>query len=610
MALVLENLSVTYGSRKVVQDLWLEAPDGCCTGFLGHNGAGKTTAMRAALGLVRPSSGRVLVDGFDALAQNREARARTGALIEVCRFQETLGGYQNLVELGRLAGMDRSAARAEAGRRIEQVGLGHAADRPVENYSQGMRQRLGLAQALIGSPTTLLLDEPTNGLDPEGIQDVRNLVRELVDKENRAVLLSSHLLAELAGVCDRVAVLREGRLLVQGETAALLAGGAARFRVEVEDAARARSELERIELRVPGDRAAKVFSLELGDQRPALVAQSLAHAGLLEFHREAHDLTAFYRRASAGELPPPTEPTPAPLRPPSERRAPKGPLARMVGYEHRRLVRAGLPLLLLVPALVGAVSIWRRSARAQSLAEEVDAGTLATTTDVTAFEALGHALAAGLPLVALIVLGVSSQLVSAEHARGTLRNVLLRPVERVHVALGKALVAAGAALGSYLLLLATAAGLAAYWFDFTDVSEILPNGTRFAIVGAEELWPEMRSALLGAVWPLLAYGSLGLCVGALVRQGAAALGAALALVLGLDLARAFAREGGFEGWLPSAYLPSPLGDSSAVRSFAMLSEGVTNAPFLHATTEVAVPLAWCVVALGLATWSLVRRAVP
>jgi len=614
MALRLEDISVTYGSRRVVADLWLDAPGGCCTGFLGHNGAGKTTAMRAALGLVRPSAGRVLVDGFDAHRHPREARARMGALIEVCHFQESKGGYLNLVELGRLGGLERGAARREAARRIEQVGLGHAASKPVAAYSQGMRQRLGLAQALLGSPTTLLLDEPTNGLDPEGIHDVRALVRELVEREGCSILLSSHLLAELAGVCDRVAVLREGRLVVQGNTAELLAGGGARYRVEVEDGARARAALERLELAPldPRERTGGglLFNVELGSARPAAVTRALGAAGLVEFRAEDHDLAAFYRRASRGELPSEPHSAPATAVEPHARRAPAGPLMRLLGYEHRRLMRAGFWLLLLVPAVIGAAAIGWRALGARALAKEVELGTLATTTDVTAFEALGRGLGAGLPVVALLVLGLASQLIAAEHARGTLRNVLLRPVGRMRTALAKALVVAGAATASYAALLGVCAGLAAYWFDFTDVSELLPNGERFAIVPMEELWPEMRTALLGALWPLLAYGGIGLGIGALVRNGTGALATAFGCVLGLDLLRALVRGDAMEAWLPGTYLPSPLIDTSAVRSFALLSEGVANAPFNHQATALAVPLLWALVGTLIAVQSLARRAVP
>jgi ABC-2 type transport system ATP-binding protein len=214
MALVLEDLTVLHGRRAAVSGLWLEVPDGCCTGFLGHNGAGKTTTLRASLGLLPSARGRVLVDGFDVRGRPREARARVGALIEICRFQEGLGGWRNLVELARLGGLGQAAARREASLRLEQVGLGEAASLAVRAYSQGMRQRLGIAQALLGSPRTLLLDEPTNGLDIPSKGLFRRLVAGAMTDE-RIFIISTHQVQDVAPLIDPIVILHDGRVLFQ-----------------------------------------------------------------------------------------------------------------------------------------------------------------------------------------------------------------------------------------------------------------------------------------------------------------------------------------------------------------------------------------------------------
>src|SRR5262245_12183043 len=158
MTLRLDSVTRRFGAHVALDAVSLHVRRGDCYGFLGHNGAGKTTAMRIALGLDRPQRGRVLVDGFDARDHPREARARMGGLIEQPGFHGHLSGTTNLVLLARLSAMDRGAARTEASRLLEAVGLAHAGSKPVRAYSQGMRQRLGIAQALLGRPAIVLLD--------------------------------------------------------------------------------------------------------------------------------------------------------------------------------------------------------------------------------------------------------------------------------------------------------------------------------------------------------------------------------------------------------------------------------------------------------------------
>ena len=173
-----------------LRDVSLHVHRGDCYGFIGHNGAGKTTALRVALGLLIPQAGRVVVDGFDAARYPREARARMGGLVEWPGFHGQWSGVRNLFVLGQLSGMGRSDARTAARVLFDRVGLAHAGERRVRGYSQGMRQRLGIARALIGRPALLLLDEPMNGLDPEGMEEIRRLLVALTRDEGRTVLLS------------------------------------------------------------------------------------------------------------------------------------------------------------------------------------------------------------------------------------------------------------------------------------------------------------------------------------------------------------------------------------------------------------------------------------
>ena len=223
MSLHLEGLTHRFGRHVALRDVSLHVRRGDCYGFIGHNGAGKTTALRAALGLLIPQAGRVVVDGFDAARYPREARARMGGLVERPGFHGHWSGERNLFALGQLGGMSRRDAHRAARELFQRVGLSHAGQRRVRGYSQGMRQRLGVAQALLNDPPYVLLDEPTNGLDPEGVAEMRGLLRRLTRDEGVTVVISSHQLHELADLCTRVGVVREGRL-VEMDLIAWLAG--------------------------------------------------------------------------------------------------------------------------------------------------------------------------------------------------------------------------------------------------------------------------------------------------------------------------------------------------------------------------------------------------
>jgi ABC-2 type transport system ATP-binding protein len=214
VSLAIETRDVTYrfGSLTAVEALNLQVPTGSICGFLGPNGAGKTTTIRLLLGLLNPSSGTISIDGQFISRAHPELRSRIGALIESPSLYLNLTGRENLEVIRRLLDI----APANVSEVLQLVQLTKDSDRLVRTYSLGMRQRLGLAIALLGNPKLLVLDEPANGLDPAGVHDLRDLLRTLVHQRGATVFLSSHLLAEVEQIADCVAILDRGHLLFQG----------------------------------------------------------------------------------------------------------------------------------------------------------------------------------------------------------------------------------------------------------------------------------------------------------------------------------------------------------------------------------------------------------
>lgn len=208
-----ENLTKYYGKTPVVDSLSLSVPEGSVYGFIGPNGAGKSTTMKMLLGLVKPNSGSIRLLGKSMTQQNRLSLLRqTGSLIESPACYGHLTGEENLQILAEL----KNVPERNIDRVLEIVELTDSR-RKVQQYSLGMRQRLGIAQALLGNPKLLILDEPTNGLDPSGIQQMRNLIKDMPNRCGATVLISSHLLGEMEQMVDQVGIINHGRLLFQGE---------------------------------------------------------------------------------------------------------------------------------------------------------------------------------------------------------------------------------------------------------------------------------------------------------------------------------------------------------------------------------------------------------
>ena len=223
VAIQLQDLSKTFGrgekSIQAVRNLNLEIEAGQVYGFLGPNGAGKTTTIRMIMTLIRPSHGRVHVYGQD-VQQHPEVLKRVGALVEGPAFYGYLSGYENLEVLARTANDYRPQQITNL---LQQVGLANGAHRKVSNYSLGMKQRLGIAAALLSDPDLIILDEPTNGLDPAGIKEMRQFIRSLASQQGKTVFLSSHMLNEVEQTCDRVAIIHQGQLIREGAVTDLLA---------------------------------------------------------------------------------------------------------------------------------------------------------------------------------------------------------------------------------------------------------------------------------------------------------------------------------------------------------------------------------------------------
>ncbi|HEX5996955.1 MAG TPA: ATP-binding cassette domain-containing protein [Jiangellales bacterium] len=216
--ITIRSLTKVYDQQRVVDDVSFEVPAGSITGFVGANGAGKTTTMRMLLGLVAPSAGTALVNGWPYRSLS-QPRREVGAVVDGPGAYPAHSARTHLAIMATGAGI--SIRRVDEV--LDQVELIEHADRRVHGYSMGMLQRLALAGALLGDPSVLVLDEPANGLDPPGIVWMRKLLRGLAD-EGRALLISSHLLAELAEVADRVVIIERGRLVADTSLEALLAG--------------------------------------------------------------------------------------------------------------------------------------------------------------------------------------------------------------------------------------------------------------------------------------------------------------------------------------------------------------------------------------------------
>ncbi len=241
-AIETHGLTKWFGARVAVDDVELLVPRGSAFGYLGPNGAGKTTLIRVLLGLTRADGGTMSLLGFPVPAERGCALARVGAIVDAPGFQGHLTGRENLKILANARGGE---ARKHIDPALERSRLTQRADDKVSTYSMGMRQRLGLAACLLGDPQLLILDEPMNGLDPAGMHEMRDLIRDLVG-EGRTVMLSSHLLDEVERTCDQVAIVDRGKVIRQGPIEELIGGAGVTVEVQCSDPPAAARSLDQL----------------------------------------------------------------------------------------------------------------------------------------------------------------------------------------------------------------------------------------------------------------------------------------------------------------------------------------------------------------------------
>jgi len=294
--LVASHLTKVIGDRTIVDDVSFELFRGEVFGFLGPNGAGKTTTIRMLVGLIKPTSGRVTICGWDVRRDFEAALRCVGCIVENPDLYRFMTGRENLEHFARMLGVPR----AEIQRVAELVALDHRLDQRVGTYSLGMRQRLGISQALLGNPQLLILDEPANGLDPAGIREIRTLLRRLAAERDMAIFVSSHLLGEVELMCDRVAIIHKGKILKEGDVRELISSRR-EMELRVDDVDRAALLLaEKNVVHTVNDGVIDV-AIDEADA-PPLVAE-LVRNGVAIFHaqRKVHTLEELFLETTGGE---------------------------------------------------------------------------------------------------------------------------------------------------------------------------------------------------------------------------------------------------------------------------------------------------------------------
>jgi ABC-type multidrug transport system ATPase subunit len=281
LAVSTSGLTRRFGAQVAVDAIDLQVPAGAVYGFLGPNGSGKTTTIRMLLGLIAADAGEIELLGARMPADSSRVLPRVGALIEGPAFHPYLTGLQNLRRLDVSdATANPATSAARIGAALARVGLTAAAGKKYRNYSLGMKQRLGLAAALLQPRDLLVLDEPTNGLDPQGTREVRKLVRDLAT-DGTTVLVSSHLLSEIEQIATHVGMMSGGRLVRQGTLEAVLADGAAQVRVNTPDLDLAARVLQRLGLAAPSvDEEHELVSTRLDSVPVEDIARQLVHDGV------------------------------------------------------------------------------------------------------------------------------------------------------------------------------------------------------------------------------------------------------------------------------------------------------------------------------------------
>jgi len=290
--IIVDQLSKQFGDFRAVNDLSFSVPTGVVYGFLGQNGAGKSTTIRMLLTLIRPSSGSIRIFGSDLHAERRKILSRIGAIIEKPDLYLYLTAYQNLELMARLGGLSKTKAELLA--QLERVGIADRSNSKVETFSQGMKQRLGIACALVNDPALIILDEPVNGLDPQGIADIRNLILHLSREEGKTVFLSSHLLSEMELVADHMLIIDRGRKVAEGKVNDLLNPADTVVRIETSNDEVARRLIAGS--RWSGNlQAGDILELKMHREEVAALSEYLIQGGVgLHLLQPRHSLEAYF----------------------------------------------------------------------------------------------------------------------------------------------------------------------------------------------------------------------------------------------------------------------------------------------------------------------------
>jgi ABC-type multidrug transport system ATPase subunit len=266
------NLSKQFNSIHAVNNLSFTVEEGDVYGFLGQNGAGKSTSIRMLLTLIKPTAGHISIFGKDLSNHRHEILKQVGAVIEKPDLYKYLSAYDNLAIFAKLSGMKPN--KAVLMEQLKMVGLDDRADSKVKTFSQGMKQRLGIAVALVHNPRLIILDEPTNGLDPQGIADMRNLVLHLSRDLGKTIVVSSHLLSEIELVANRMLIIHKGKKIVEGNVAELLDPSKSLVEIETENDAETREKLLQTKWRSAVQNNANALQLKMNKEDvPMLIAE-------------------------------------------------------------------------------------------------------------------------------------------------------------------------------------------------------------------------------------------------------------------------------------------------------------------------------------------------
>lgn len=624
MSLKIISICQRFQKQEVLHNVSLNIDKGDCYGLLGHNGAGKTTILRTAIGLMKPKSGYILLDNFNVHTFTREAHSRMGGLIESPCFNENWNGLKNLCVFARLQGFSREGALAESKRVLNIVGNEKdseiLANKKVREYSLGMKQRLGIAQALLGNPSYILLDEPMNGLDPQAMAEIRALIKRLTKNEGITVIISSHNLAEISNLCNKIAILRDGNLLVEESTERLLENEKNHYQLKV---AAEQSKVEKFfnDINIPYQQEKEcnnnspAYLIDLKNIQPAELSRHLlnnkidllalvpCNPSLEDVYLNIHSATQHNKVISSSDS------SSLPFKgKPKEINALKWAFLRGINYELTRLLNGRIILLFLLPAVFACISIFmmynQASANAEKVGEEIY-----STSQMTAFDGVGKGLQTGLPILLVLITCLASQSVSGEQSKGTLRYLLMRPMNRMQISLSKLSSLILICIASYIVLVVSILFISSYFFDFKDLSEILPNGKLFPLVTKEEMFNYLRPVLMNPILPLLSYTAVGFAIGSWIKNNVGAFATTLGAIVLIDIGRAIIPGGNKTiGWLPSSHLPSPFGGHSFLTFYCNMVQGVSNAANPYADLSIEAPLIWLVLMAALAVIALNRKA--